>query len=160
MSYARSPYSRSPYGRGLPTLGTIHTPTSIPEEDSKHWLMSVDFPLRFGSDCDVSLTTDDAAVNDTMKLVTFVRKHGVPLLPLGFGVDQFVFELNDIVLQTVIEIDLSENLNSGVDGIMVAPNFDFEADESSLKVGIPYMNTKVRKDKYSVISVPKVRTDQ
>lgn len=123
------------------------------------YLVSFDFPLQFESDGDARLTVDEKALNDTIQLAVFIRPYGIPLYPLGIGVEDYSFDPNDQVLQAQLEVHITDGLSESVEGIQVQKVFQFDEDENKLSVAVPYLNTRTLKNSRSVISIPRQKVD-
>jgi hypothetical protein len=133
-------------------------PDRIPEE-GEHYLISFDFPLRFKSNCDIVRCYDEKALNDDVKLSVFIRKYGIPLFPLGVGVEEFCFEPMDIPTQAALSMHLRDGVDLGVDGLKVNGDITFveHPTQNKLSIAVPYLNTRIGKNQQSVISAPKTK---
>jgi hypothetical protein len=118
-----------------------------------------DFPLQFTLDGNAQLTSEDKGINDSIRLVSFLRPYGIPLYPLGIGVQYYVFDPNDYVLQGELQVHIADGLGEAIDNIKVEDFFAFEEDENSLRVTVPYINTRTMKNGMSVIAIPKQEVD-
>lgn len=126
-----------------------------------HYLTTFDFPLRFQPSCDIVKTHDEKALNDNIQISVFVRKYGIPLFPLGVGVEEFCFEPMDIPTKAALSMHLRDGIDLGVDGLKVNGDITFIEDptQNKLSIAVPYLNTKVSKNQQSVISAPKTKVD-
>lgn len=115
------------------------------------YLVGPAFPLQFYPNGDMLLDTNENVLNSDIRLATFVRPYGIPLFPLGVGVEEFAFDNLDEVLMTELEIHVSDGVSNSVDGVLVQGSFQFEEDENTLKFVVPYMNTRINKIQSSVI---------
>lgn len=118
-------------------------------------LVTFDFPLQFEDNGNAKLTVDEKALNDNIKLAVFIKPLGVPLYPLGVGVQDYAFDPNDEILQAELAVHITDGLSESVDGIKVNPDFAFDEQEDTLNVAVPYVNTKTRKSFQTVISIPR-----
>lgn len=121
--------------------------------------ISFDFPLQFEANGDARLTVDEKALNDNIQIAVFIRPYGIPLFPLGVGVEDYCFDPNDEVLQAELETHITDGLSESVDGIQVDSQFVFTEDENELKVAVPYLNTRTLQNSRSVISIPRHKVD-
>jgi hypothetical protein len=70
-----------------------------------------------------------------------------------------VFDPNDYVLQGELQVHIADGLGEAIDNIKVEDFFAFEEDENSLRVTVPYINTRTMKNGMSVIAIPKQEVD-
>lgn len=123
------------------------------------YLVGIAFPLQFDRGSDIVLNVDESVLNDDIQLATFIRPYGIPLYPLGVGAEEFVFDPLDDVLETELEVHISDGLSESVDGIVVEGSFSFKEDENTLEVVVPYLNVRTRKNQQSVLAIPRAKVD-
>lgn len=126
------------------------------------YLRAIDFPVRFIENGNIVLTTDQKAINDTLKNTVFVRKNGIPLFPLGIGVQDISFDPADIVTRVWLSTKIRDGIIAGVttvdpgDVVIEEPL----GRESTLIVGVPYRNKITNERQTVLVPVEKVKTDQ
>jgi len=132
------------------TVGSYTAPDLSSSLDNAY-LIGPSFPLQFYPNGDILLDTDESVLNSDIRLSAFVRPYGIPLFPLGVGIEDFAFDQLDEVIRAELEIHVSDGVSSSVDGIVIDRSFYFEESENSLKVIVPYVNTRINKNQSSVI---------
>lgn len=127
------------------------------------YLENIDFPYRYDSkgNGNVVLSDDDKILSDSIKQAVFIRKHGIPLSPIGAGMDEIPFDQLDIPTRSFIEARIQEAVDEGVDGVDVARDMFFEEDPDSnlLSVTVPYLNRHIDESQSTKLAVPTVKTD-
>lgn len=110
------------------------------------YIENIDFPYRYKTtgNGDVIIANNDKVISDSIKLAVFIRKNGIPLSPLGAGVDEIVFDQLDISTRAFIEAKIQEAIDLGVESVDVARDLFFEEreDENKLEVTVPYLNRR------------------
>jgi len=131
------------------------------EEELEELYTEFAFPLRFKDDCDAELIPDEVSKNETIKNTILVNKHGIPLVPLGVGIDEHVFEPLDQNIQAYLTYKIRDGMDTGVDQIKATTNIAFDEDDDNNKLSIKaaYLDTKTGRRKMSVVSIPRQKTD-
>jgi len=126
------------------------------------YLKRIDLPLRFESDCDIVLTTEKKSVNDDIIMSVFVRRNGIPFLQFGVGIEDFVFDPNDIPTQVWLSDKIGMSVHEGNNSLSaVEESIDFVSDEDYLTVCIPYVDASdAIKGSFTVARLPRVRIDK
>jgi hypothetical protein len=160
--YGQDQYGKSQFGNcGAPQSDVIlPTVATAAELDAELYLQEIAFPLRFTEKGDVVLINNDGAVNDSIKLAAFVRKNGIPLMPLGAGMDEFPFDPLDFPFKAFMGYRLKSSIELGVKGIRVDNNLTFTESESNVKVAVRYLNERTSEVQSAILAVPRFRTDQ
>jgi hypothetical protein len=128
---------------------------------NNNYLVAIDFPVRFSETGNIELSVDDKAINDTMKTTMFVRKNGIPLFPLGIGVQDMPFDPADEATKAWLTTRTRDGLLAGVETIMPT---DVGAEElvgkqNTLSLTVFYINRVTSERRSVIIPTDKVRTD-
>jgi hypothetical protein len=126
---------------------------------STEYIASFDLPIRFTANCEVEVSTNEKTLYDNIKTTLFVRENGFPLMPLGVGMEELVFEPMDAGLRAVSSYRIVQGINTAVEGVLAEDNVQFQENENELIITVPYYNTKLSKHQDSVLKVPMVATD-
>ena len=129
----------------------------MPERDTAH----IDFPFRFTEGADLVLTEEERGIDNNIRTATFIRKNGVPLVDIGTTIEQDVFEPNDLGTQFYLADLLTQSVEENIENILIdESNIQFEQEQHTLRIKVPYMNTRTQKLTQVIMSVPKSRSDQ
>jgi hypothetical protein len=86
----------------------------------------------------------------------FVNENGIPLIPLGLGLDKFVFDPNDDVLKDYLELRIRDSINDDVAGVSVREDMVSINDENTFRIFVHYLNEYITKDETLIIPTDKV----
>lgn len=160
--YGQNEYGQQQYGQGgqpsLPTL--VSQPSTEAELDQDVYLQEIAFPLRFTENGDVVLTNNDAAINDSIKLSAFVQTNGIPLMPLGAGMNMLPFDPLDTPFKAFLGFRLKTAIELGIEGVNVDHNLVFVELENKVDVAVRYLNERTSEVQSAILAVPRFRTDQ
>jgi hypothetical protein len=123
---------------------------------SNTYIENFSFPLRFTVNCNIELTTNEEVLRDNINIALFVNENGVPLIPLGLGLDKFVFDPNDEILKDFLEIRIRDSINEDVTGVFVRDNMISINDENTFRIFVSYINEFITKDETLIIPTNKV----
>lgn len=160
--YGQGQYGQQQFGTGAgPTVAvTATTPLTDAEIDKDVYTQEFAFPFRFTERGDVVLASNDVAINDSIKLAAFVRKNGIPLLPLGAGMDEFPFDPLDTPFRSFMGFRLKAAIELGVLGVKVDNNLTFDEQDTKVNVAVRYLNERTDEVQSAILAVPRFRTDQ
>lgn len=116
-------------------------------------------PLRFLDNCDLDIAEDDNLIHDNILLAVFIRRNGIPLIPLGAGIEDFVFDPLDAAIEAFLSFRLYDTIFYGVANVQPSLDMVFTEGESELKVVVPYVNSKTRNISTTILAVPRQRLD-
>jgi hypothetical protein len=106
------------------------------------------------------LTHNDAVINDDIQISVFVRQGQVPLVPLGFGIQDAVFDPLDVALRSFISRRLKETIELGVNNILVSPSeIIFTEDDKTVRAVVPYLNEKIGQVQSALLAIPTAKID-
>jgi hypothetical protein len=120
------------------------------------YIENISFPIRFTSNCDVELSNNEEALKDNINVTLFVNENGIPLIPLGLGLDKFVFDPNDDVLKDYLELRIRDSINDDVAGVSVREDMVSINDENTFRIFVHYLNEYITKDETLIIPTDKV----
>jgi hypothetical protein len=120
------------------------------------YIENISFPIRFTSNCDVELSNNEETLKDNINVTLFVNENGIPLIPLGLGLDKFVFDPNDDVLKDYLEIRIRDSINDDVAGVSVREDMVSINDENTFRIFVHYLNEYITKDETLIIPTDKV----
>lgn len=120
------------------------------------YIENISFPIRFTSNCDVELSNNEETLKDNINVTLFVNENGIPLIPLGLGLDKFVFDPNDDVLKDYLELRIRDSINDDVAGVSVREDMVSINDENTFRIFVHYLNEYITKDETLIIPTDKV----
>jgi len=120
------------------------------------YIENISFPIRFTSNCNVKFSDNEELLKDNINLTLFINENGVPLIPLGLGIERFVFDPNDDVLKDFLEIRIRDSINEDVAGVFVRDDMIHINDENTFRIFVRYVNELISKDETLIIPTDKV----
>lgn len=149
------------WGNCLPEVALIPVAVQPGVQPEPRFQRAIDFPLRFTLDGNVVLTVDEDVIYDNILLSVFVHENGIPLVPLGFGADQHLFEPTDIVSRASMAIGIQQAVSLGVADVKVdVNNITFREDGDKTQIAVTYFHQRIREIRETLLSVDKVRLDR
>ena len=147
----------APYVRyHFTTLDIAPPSVEVLEQDEEY----VSFPLRFKDDCKIVTIPELPYIDDILKLTIFMRRNGIPLIPLGVGIEESVFELEGTPLEALLSYLIQDGINFGVSNVYVSGDtITFVVGDDKVSVTVPYKYLKTGKDKVLSFPVNKIKTD-
>ncbi len=157
MSYG-SPYG-SLYGGSSIVAASASVQSDVDENAN-----AIAFPFQFTAGGDVKVVPEEVGVNNDVQMSVFIREGGIPLFPIGVGIEDFVFDFLDFPDQVFLADRIAESIRLGVPFARVMEEQvqfdDSDIERNKMKVVVPYSNLKTGKDEVAILAVPRQRIDQ
>lgn len=115
-------------------------------------MKGVGLPIRFEGNGDIVLDQDETLTYNNIRMALFIQENGVPLFPIGSGLEAEVFDPNDQVQSNILSIRLQQAIILGVDNITAdEENFIFSRDGDSLNIIIPYIDQRTQQSQTALL---------
>lgn len=119
------------------------------------------YPIRFTSTGDITTEDNEAVINNNVILSVFVRENNIPLMPLGVGIDDFIFEPADAAMEAELSFRIKDAVDAGVSGVSVDhDNITlYDDDDNQVRIVVPYLSMLISKSFQTVIAINRHNVD-
>lgn len=120
---------------------TVGSASDTGVEEESDLLESLDFPLQFKSNGDLTLTSNDRAIQHDLQHAVMILSGGVPLAGhIGSKVPVMPFDPNDDVNSDIIIEEIARSCRLNVPKALVDRDIFIIEDDHSVRAVVPYVS--------------------
>lgn len=146
-NYSNFNFNQANYNDNTVDSETVTPVTPLPDD-------KISFPLRFDRNSDLAVVNRNTSIIDELRVVSFTNGRGIPLYPLGVGVDDYVFDPNDTPTQVYLAARITDEVSRHIPIVSVSEEgIQFFVEENNLSLSIPFVNHKTSKESVASLSL-------